>query len=134
MNIKEIMLDDLKEPIDIKIGRILRECNVSAGLTGYRFLKTAIEVAFLKNHTLSATKDLYPYIATKEGTSTTAVERSMRHAIDKAWALQTELPSDVLEHTFKYSKHNGKYRPTNTVFVQSIAEEIRMYSRLTKHL
>jgi hypothetical protein len=58
----------------------------------------------------------------------------MRHAIDKAWALQTELPSDVLEYTFKYSKHNGKYRPTNTVFVQSIAEEIRMYSRLAKYL
>ena len=134
MTIKEIILDDTTEPIDTKVSRVLRECNICVGLTGYKYLKTAIQLAFAEKSVIEITKDIYPYIAAKESVSPTSVERCIRNAIDKAWALQKELPSEIIEYLFKYSKCNGKYRPTNTVFIESIAEEIRLYCRLSKYL
>jgi two-component system response regulator (stage 0 sporulation protein A) len=128
MNIKEIMLNNAYESVEVKISKILRECNIYLGLNGYNYLKTAITLAFVQKRGFAITKEVYPYVAKKEGVTAASVERCMRHAIDRAWDLQKKTPSDILEEVFRYSKHDGKYRPTNTIFIAGIAEEMRLYS------
>ena len=103
------------------------------GFAGYKYLKSAIEIAFITKKNLEVVKDVYEYIAIKEGVSPISVERCIRHVIHKAWELQNTCPSDVLEATFKYSKR-AKYKPTNAIFIESIAEEMRTHSKLGKYL
>ena len=71
----------------------------------------------------SITKRLYPTIAKKNKTTSSRVERAIRHAIEVAWSRGK---MDTIEELFGYTVSSGKGKPTNSEFVALIADKIRL--------
>ena len=71
----------------------------------------------------SITKQLYPTIAKQFGTTSSRVERAIRHAIEVAWGRGK---MDTIDALFGYTVHAGKGKPTNSEFIALIADKIRL--------
>ena len=69
------------------------------------------------------TKLLYPSIAKKYKTTSSSVERAIRHAIEVAWSRGK---MDTLDDLFGYTISNGKGKPTNSEFIALITDKIRL--------
>ena len=79
------------------------------------------------NEMLSAvTKILYPAIAKKYHTTSSRVERAIRHAIEVAWNRGN---MDILDSMFGYTINVGKGKPTNSEFIALIVDKIRLQYR-----
>ena len=75
----------------------------------------------------SITKLLYPTVAKKFSTTSSRVERAIRHAIEVAWD-RGDL--DVLNAYFGYTINNDRGKPTNSEFIAMIADKIRLRIRV----
>ena len=71
----------------------------------------------------SITKVLYPTIAKKNNTTSSRVERAIRHAIEVAW---TRGEIETIDQLFGYTVNKGKGKPTNSEFIALIADKIRL--------
>ena len=69
------------------------------------------------------TKLLYPTIAKKYKTTSSSVERAIRHAIEVAWSRGK---MDIMQELFGYTIHAGKGKPTNSEFIALIADKLRL--------
>ena len=69
------------------------------------------------------TKLLYPTIAKKYKTTSSSVERAIRHAIEVAWSRGKV---ELLEEMFGYTISAGKGKPTNSEFIALIADKLRL--------
>lgn len=74
----------------------------------------------------SITKVLYPTIAGKYQTTSSRVERAIRHAIEVAWSRGK---METLDSLFGYTINTGKGKPTNSEFIALIADKIRLQYR-----
>ena len=100
---------------------------VPAHLKGYHYLRDAIMMAVDDMDVLNAiTKILYPTVAKKYQTTSSRVERAIRHAIEVAWS-RGKL--DTLDELFGYTVSNGKGKPTNSEFIALIADTIQLEYR-----
>ena len=71
----------------------------------------------------AVTKVLYPDVARKYGTTSSRVERAIRHAIEVAWD-RGDL--DTLQRFFGYTVSNTKGKPTNSEFIALIADKLQL--------
>ena len=71
----------------------------------------------------SVTKVLYPSVAKKYATTTSRVERAIRHAIEVAW---DRGDIDTLNSYFGYTIQNNRGKPTNSEFIAMIADNLRL--------
>ncbi|MEG1773267.1 MAG: sporulation initiation factor Spo0A C-terminal domain-containing protein [Oscillospiraceae bacterium] len=71
----------------------------------------------------SVTKQLYPAVAKRFSTTSSRVERAIRHAIEVAW---DRGDVDILTSYFGYTIHNTKGKPTNSEFIAMIADKLRL--------
>ena len=71
----------------------------------------------------SVTKILYPSVAKKYATTTSRVERAIRHAIEVAW---DRGDIDTLNSYFGYTIQNNRGKPTNSEFIAMIADNLRL--------
>ena len=71
----------------------------------------------------SVTKLLYPTIAKGFDTTSSRVERAVRHAIEVAW---DRGDVDILNSYFGYTVHNNRGKPTNSEFIAMIADKLRL--------
>jgi two-component system response regulator (stage 0 sporulation protein A) len=71
----------------------------------------------------SITKVLYPTIAKHFDTTSSRVERAIRHAIEVAWSRGK---MDTIDELFGYTVNNGKGKPTNSEFIALITDKIRL--------
>jgi len=108
---------------EAQIKEMLRCLGVPAHLRGYRYLITAI-MAVLRNDRLMecVTKELYPYVAETHDSTSTRVERALRHAIEVAWARGN---IEEQERLFGYTVSLSKGKPTNSEFIAMIANQIQ---------
>ena len=128
--IKEYVKDDIslkiiqEEKIEDKIIRILHELGIPSHIKGYQYMKEGIEMIY---HTPSMmdkiTKSLYPELAKKFHSTTTRVERDIRHAIEPGW---TRANWDYMEELFGYSIDSDKAKPTNREFITTIVDRINL--------
>ena len=91
-------------------------------LKGTVYCQKAVFYILMSNkENLSATKDIYPYVAKECKTNVKNVERSIRAVIEKVWKEQ-----DVrkLKELYPYDCNTETGRPTNTDFLYSIAKKI----------
>lgn len=104
-----------------ELTNVLHETGIPASLTGYLYLKRAIEMAFINIETVvgGVTKIIYPSIAIMYKTSSTRVERSIRHAIESGWIRAN---AETMDKIFSYSYSNEKGKPTNGEFIANIAD------------
>ena len=74
------------------------------------------------------TKLLYPTVAKQYQTTSSRVERAIRHAIEIAWDRGN---IDVLNKIFSYTVHTSRGKPTNSEFIALIADHLRLKSKQT---
>ena len=70
----------------------------------------------------AVTKELYPEIAKKYSTTSSRVERAIRHAIQVAWNRGN---IGFIEKLFGSVPGKSKRRPTNSEFIAFMADRIR---------
>ena len=107
---------------------IIREIGIPAHIKGYQYIREAIMMTVNDINLLNyITKLLYPTIAKKYKTTSSSVERAIRHAIEVAW---NKGHIDVLEDMFGYTISAGKGKPTNSEFIALIADKLRLEYRM----
>jgi two-component system response regulator (stage 0 sporulation protein A) len=115
--------------LEVKITEILHEVGVPAHIKGYQYLRTSIIDVVNNIELLGAiTKELYPMIAQKYGTTPSRVERAIRHAIEVAW---TRGKIETINHTFGYTIQNNKGKPTNSEFIAMISDKLRLEQKVS---
>ena len=76
-----------KNDLEIMVTEFIHEMGVPAHIKGYQYLRDAIIMTVNDSQMLGAiTKILYPEIAKKHKTTSSRVERAIRHAIEVAWS------------------------------------------------
>lgn len=74
----------------------------------------------------AVTKQLYPSVAKKYDTTSSRVERAIRHAIEVAW---DRGDVDILNSYFGYTIHNTRGKPTNSEFIAMISDRLRLHMK-----
>lgn len=110
--------------LEARVTDMIHEIGIPAHIKGYHYLRDGIIMAVEDMDVLNAiTKILYPTIAKRHQTTSSRVERAIRHAIEVAWS-RGKL--DTLDDLFGYTVSNGKGKPTNSEFIALIADTIRL--------
>ncbi|MDD2480839.1 MAG: sporulation transcription factor Spo0A [Lutispora sp.] len=108
---------------------IIHEIGVPAHIKGYVYLREAITMVVNNMELLSAvTKELYPSIARKFNTTSSRVERAIRHAIEVAWGRGR---IEVINNLFGYTINNDKGKPTNSEFIAMVADKLRLEMKIS---
>lgn len=105
----------------------IHDLGVPAHIKGYNYLRTAILMVINDMDLLNyITKELYPEIAKAYQTTSSRVERAIRHAIEVAW---TRGKPQTMNEIFGYTINTGKGKPTNSEFIAMIADRIRLETK-----
>lgn len=113
--------------LEAQVTKIIHQIGVPAHIKGYQYLRTAIIMAIKDNDVInSVTKILYPSVAKQYSTTSSRVERAIRHAIEVAWD-RGDL--DVLNSFFGYTVQNSRGKPTNSEFIAMIADNLRLKNK-----
>ncbi len=118
------------DPVNLEgeITGIIHEIGVPAHIKGYFYLREAISMVVNDIELLSAvTKELYPSIARKYNTTSSRVERAIRHAIEVAW---NRGQIESINKIFGYTIHNEKGKPTNSEFIAMVADRLRLKNKV----
>ncbi len=110
--------------IETQVTKIIHQIGVPAHIKGYQYLRTAILMTVKDSEIInSVTKILYPSVAKQYQTTTSRVERAIRHAIEVAW---DRGDVDTLNSYFGYTIQNNRGKPTNSEFIAMIADNLRL--------
>lgn len=110
--------------MEAQVTKIIHQIGVPAHIKGYQYLRTAILLTISDNDIInSVTKILYPSVAKQYQTTTSRVERAIRHAIEVAW---DRGDVDTLNSYFGYTIQNNRGKPTNSEFIAMIADNLRL--------
>ena len=114
--------------LEAQVTKIIHQIGVPAHIKGYQYLRTGIIMAINDTEVInSVTKVLYPTVAKQYGTTSSRVERAIRHAIEVAWD-RGDL--DVLNSFFGYTVQNSRGKPTNSEFIAMIADNLRLKNKV----
>lgn len=105
-----------------KISKLLKQLGITPNLKGYLYLRQAIEIGVRDASVFDGiTKRLYPHIAEQNHTTSTSVERTIRHAIDTVWSKGNK------ELFWSITQTCTLERPTNSQFIIQLAEYFTEY-------
>ena len=113
-----------EKQLDEKISNIFISIGIPAHIKGYQFLREAVKLAVEEPEIIgSITKKLYPTIAEKFETSSSKVERGMRHAIEVAW---NRGKIENINTLFGLKIYSSNEKPTNGELIALIADKMIM--------
>ena len=108
--------------LEEKISNIFITVGIPAHIKGYQFLREAIKMAIDQPEIInSITKKLYPAIAEKFDTSSSKVERAIRHAIEVAW---NRGKIENINSIFGLKVYTSNDKPTNGEFIALVADKM----------
>ena len=115
--------------LELMVTEIIHQIGVPAHIKGYHYLREAI-ILSVKNSDIinSVTKLLYPTVAKTYHTTSSRVERAIRHAIEVAW---DRGDIDVLNSYFGYTIQNDRGKPTNSEFIAMISDKLRLRLKIS---
>ena len=115
--------------LETQVTKVIHQIGVPAHIKGYQYLRTAILMAISDKEVINAvTKILYPTVAKQYQTTSSRVERAIRHAIEVAW---DRGDVDTLNSFFGYTVQTDKGKPTNSEFIAMIADNLRLSNKLS---
>lgn len=118
-----------RNDLEAQVTGIIHKIGVPAHIKGYQYLRTAIIMTIEDADLINAvTKVLYPTVAKKYQTTSSRVERAIRHAIEVAWD-RGDL--DTLNSYFGYTIQNDRGKPTNSEFIAMIADNLRLRNKIS---
>ena len=115
-------IKSVNKELDEKITNIFITVGIPAHIKGYQFLREAIKMAIQEPEIInSITKRLYPNIAQKFDTSSSKVERAIRHAIEVAW---NRGKIENINSLFGVKVYSDNEKPTNGEFIALVADKM----------
>lgn len=124
--IEQVSVAPKASPIDLEsiVTEFIHELGVPAHIKGYQYVRSAIMMVVEDMELLNfITKQLYPTIAKKYKTTSSRVERAIRHSIEVAWSRGKP---ETMDEIFGYTVDTGKGKPTNSEFIAMVADRIRL--------
>lgn len=116
------------ENMEIVVTDVIHQLGVPAHIKGYHYLREAILSSIEDPELLeSVTKLLYPTVAKRFDTTSSRMERAIRHAIEIAWDRGN---LDTLNAFFGYTVNTCKGKPTNSEFIALITDKLRLQHRV----
>ena len=110
--------------LEIRITNLIHDIGVPAHIKGYQYLREAITLTINDMGILNAvTKILYPSVAKKFQTTSSRVERAIRHAIEVAW---DRGDVEMIQKIFGYTISTSKGKPTNSEFISILSDRLRL--------
>lgn len=104
--------------------KILHELGMPSHIKGYQYVRDGIMMLYEKPEVIGGiTKELYPEVASKYDTTVSRVERAIRHAIEVSWNRGNW---QLMEEIFGHSVDIDKAKPTNSEFIVTIADKLRL--------
>lgn len=117
-------IDFYTSNLQVAITKMLHELGIPSHIKGYQYIREAVNIIFENPSVIGGiTKELYPELAQKFNTTTSRVERAIRHAIEVSWNRGN---LDFMEEIFGYSVDIDKAKPTNSEFMVTIADKLRL--------
>ena len=114
--------------LQISITKILHELGIPSHIKGYQYIREGIGIIYSHPETIGGiTKELYPELANKFDTTVSRVERAIRHAIEVSW---NRGDWDLMEEIFGHSVDIDKAKPTNSEFIVTIADKLRLDNKV----
>ena len=114
----------LSNNLQISISTMLHELGMPSHIKGYQYIREAISMVYDNPDIVGGiTKELYPELATKFDTTVSRVERAIRHAIEVSW---NRGDWDLMEEIFGHSVDIDKAKPTNSEFIVTVADKLRL--------
>lgn len=117
-------LSNESDDLEVIVTDVILLIGIPAHVKGYHYIRCAI-INCIENPTMlnSVTKILYPTVAKEFDTSSSRVERAIRHAIEIAW---DRGDIDTLNSYFGYTINNQRGKPTNSEFIAMISDKLRL--------
>ena len=110
--------------IDDRLSSIFLSLGIPAHIKGYQFLREAVKLVLEDPDRINRiTKELYPAIARRFGTSASKVERAIRHAIEVGWSRGRV---ESLNRAFGCRVATPEDKPTNGEFIALIADKLSL--------
>ncbi len=110
--------------LQISITKILHELGIPSHIKGYQYIREAIGIIYEHPETIGGiTKELYPELAGRFDTTVSRVERAIRHAIEVSW---NRANWELMEEIFGNSVDIDKAKPTNSEFIVTIADKLKL--------
>lgn len=88
-----------------KVEDVLLAMGVPAGIKGFTYITDAIQIFDERGTNISITKELYPAVAERNGTTPSRVERAIRHAFKVARSHKGN--SEVVEKYIGFTNCNN---------------------------
>ena len=114
-----------KQPsLKMRITQSIHEIGVPAHIKGYEYLRYAIQLVVEDKRLINnVTKELYPMVAKQFDTTSSRVDRAIRHAVEVAW---DRGDMETLERWFGYTISHLKGKPTNSEFIALVADKLTL--------
>ena len=113
-----------RQELEQAISCFMLELGIPAHLRGYQYLRSAVEMCAEDMELVgSVTKLLYPDLAKLYKTTDQKIERAIRNAIEVSWERGN---SALFEQLFGYCNSNEYSRPTNSEYIATVADYIRL--------
>ena len=117
-------IDFYHSNLQVAISKMLHDLGIPSHIKGYQFIRDAVYMIFDNPDMIGGiTKELYPELANRYDTTVSRVERAIRHAIEVSW---TRGDLRLMENIFGHSVDIDKAKPTNSEFIVTIADKLRL--------
>ena len=105
-----------------KISKLLHNLGMPSHIKGYQYVRDAVILMYNdKSYIGGITKQLYPKLAKMHDTTSSRVERAIRHAIEVSWSRGDY---DLMDEIFGHSVDFDRAKPTNSEFLATLADKI----------
>ena len=126
--IKDAMIRKYDNPfggnnIDLDISQLLHNLGIPSHIKGYKYLRECVLISCKTDKCLHITKDLYPEVSIIYDTTSSRVERAIRHAIEISWSRGD---IKLMDELFGFSVSVERSKPTNAEFISTIADRIKL--------
>lgn len=110
--------------VDDRLSNLFLGLGIPAHIKGYHYLREAVKLVLDNPDSINRiTKELYPAIARRFGTSASKVERAIRHAIEVGWSRGRV---ESLNRAFGCRVATPEDKPTNGEFIALIADKLAL--------
>ncbi len=110
--------------IEPRITKMLHSLGVPSHIKGYQYIRESIMLMYNNPYIIGGiTKELYPQVASRYKTTSSRVERAIRHAIEVSW---NRGDYEYMEELFGHSVDYDRAKPTNSEFIATVADKLRL--------
>ena len=128
MDRREKKTSDRENELRVKVSEMLHNLGVPSHIRGYQYIRDGILMMYHEPAMLKGiTKEIYPELACRYQTTSSRVERAIRHAIEVSW---TRGDYRLMEKYFGNSLDYEKSKPTNAEFIVTLTDRLRLDNKV----